>query len=71
MSAIAIRVENLSKIYRIGPRLRYRTLRDTPTDAMYAPFRALATVFSGRRSPVVGLRSSVGGRPSSALVSAT
>ncbi len=31
MSDIAIRAEHLSKRYRIGPRLRYRTLRDTLT----------------------------------------
>jgi hypothetical protein len=42
MTDLAIRVENLSKLY-IGPRERYRTLRDTLTDALYAPFRALAT----------------------------
>ncbi len=39
MSDIAIRVENLSKLYRIGPRERYQALRDTLTDALYAPFR--------------------------------
>jgi hypothetical protein len=38
MSDIAIRAENLSKLYRIGPRLRYRTLRDTlTTDSETAP----------------------------------
>jgi len=42
-----IRAEGLSKRYRIGQRKPYGTLRDTLTDAMYAPFRALATV--GRR----------------------
>ena len=31
MSQIAIRAKNLSKLYRIGPRLGYRTLRDTLT----------------------------------------
>lgn len=41
MSDIAIRVENLSKLYRIGPRERYKALRDTLTEAMYAPFRRL------------------------------
>jgi len=41
MSDIAIRVEGLSKRYRIGTRrAAYGTLRDTLTDAMYAPFRA-------------------------------
>ncbi len=50
MTDIAIRVENLSKLYRIGPRERYKALRDTLTDAMYAPFRAVGSVLSGRRS---------------------
>jgi lipopolysaccharide transport system ATP-binding protein len=45
MGDLAIRVENLSKLYRIGPRLRYRTLRDSLTDAMYAPFRRLPSLF--------------------------
>jgi hypothetical protein len=31
MSEIALRVENLSKLYRIGQREVYRTLRDTLT----------------------------------------
>lgn len=41
MTDIAIRVDNLSKLYRIGPRQRYRTLRDTLTDALVSPFRRL------------------------------
>jgi lipopolysaccharide transport system ATP-binding protein len=41
MSDIAIRVENLGKLYRLGPRVRYQALRDTLTDAMTAPFRAI------------------------------
>ncbi len=52
MSDIAIGVEKLSKLYRIGPRERYKALRDTLTDAMYAPFRAVARAVSGRRSMV-------------------
>src|SRR3990172_8410219 len=40
MSDIAVRVENLSKQYRIGQREPYRTLRDTLTEAFTAPFRA-------------------------------
>jgi lipopolysaccharide transport system ATP-binding protein len=45
MGDIAIRVEHLSKRYRIGRRERYHTLRDTLTDALSAPFRRLkATV---------------------------
>lgn len=43
MDDIAIRVENLSKLYRIGPRERYRTLRDTLTDVMYTPFRQVGS----------------------------
>jgi lipopolysaccharide transport system ATP-binding protein len=45
MSDIAIRVEGLGKQYRIGKRERYRALRDTITDAMYAPFRRMRSVF--------------------------
>ena len=42
MIDLAIRVENLSKLYKIGARQEpYRTLRDTLTDALYAPFRRL------------------------------
>jgi lipopolysaccharide transport system ATP-binding protein len=41
MSEIEIRVENLSKIYRIGQHEAYRTLRDTITHALSAPFRRL------------------------------
>jgi lipopolysaccharide transport system ATP-binding protein len=65
MSDIAIRVENLSKLYRIGPRERYKALRDTLTDVMYAPFRAVASALKGRRS--LRLRSgqaAVSGQPS-------
>jgi lipopolysaccharide transport system ATP-binding protein len=41
MKDIAIRVENLRKLYRIGKRERYQTLRDTLTDTITAPFRWL------------------------------
>src|ERR1039457_4418932 len=41
MNDIAIRVENLGKQYRIGKRERYKTLRDTLTDTVTAPFRWL------------------------------
>ena len=34
-------------MYRIGERLRYKALRDTLTDALYAPFRATASLFNG------------------------
>ena len=45
MNDIAIRVDNLGKQYRIGKRERYRALRDTLTDAMYAPFRRIRSAF--------------------------
>jgi lipopolysaccharide transport system ATP-binding protein len=35
----AIRIDKLSKLYRIGKRERYRTLRDTLTDVLTAPVR--------------------------------
>lgn len=39
MSDIAIRAEGLSKRYKLGKRERYRTLRDTLSDTLSAPFR--------------------------------
>jgi lipopolysaccharide transport system ATP-binding protein len=48
MSDIAIRVEGLSKKFRIGAPERYRTLRDTMTNALTAPFRFLRNGSSGR-----------------------
>jgi len=42
MNDTVIKVENLSKLYRIGsPQNDYRTLRDTITDAFITPFRKL------------------------------
>src|ERR1700686_878057 len=41
MSDIAIRVDGVSKLYQLGAPERYRTLRDTVTDAITAPFRRL------------------------------
>jgi len=52
MSDVTIRVENLGKLYRIGQREPYRTLRDTLTNALYAPFQAVASAFNGQRSTV-------------------
>ncbi|MBM4423653.1 MAG: ABC transporter ATP-binding protein [Chloroflexi bacterium] len=40
MSDVAIRVENLSKQYRIGQREPYKTLRDTLAEAFMAPLHA-------------------------------
>jgi lipopolysaccharide transport system ATP-binding protein len=51
MSNIAIRVEGLSKQYRIGGRqARYKTLRDTLADVAAAPFRAIRSSRNGSRS---------------------
>ena len=55
MTDLAIRAENLGKLYRIGPRqARYKTIRESLTDAMYGPFRALGSLLPGRRSAVDG-----------------
>jgi len=50
MSDIAIHVENLGKRYRIGERRRYKALRDTLSNALYAPYRAAVSLFHGQRS---------------------
>ncbi len=39
MSDIAIRVEKIGKLYHIGERENYKTLRDIITNTIYAPFR--------------------------------
>ena len=49
MGNLAISVENLGKQYRIGQAERYRTLRDSIMDTVYAPFRGLAEL--GRVNP--------------------
>jgi len=52
MDDVAIRVENLSKQYRIGgPQARYKMIRESLTQAVQAPFRRLACPLSksGRR----------------------
>jgi lipopolysaccharide transport system ATP-binding protein len=48
MSDIAIRAAGLSKLYRIGSREKYYTLRDTLVKAFKAPFQAFSA--NGRRS---------------------
>src|SRR3989338_6604285 len=63
MSEIAIRVENLSKLYRIGRRERYYTLRDALTNAFTASFRWFR---NGRSSANSGVSSLVSD-PQSAL----
>jgi lipopolysaccharide transport system ATP-binding protein len=59
MSDIAIRVKNLSKQYRIGgpsaglrtgQQARYKTIRESLTEALKAPFRRLSSVVRGQSS---------------------
>jgi hypothetical protein len=53
MNDIAIRVENLSKQYRIGgPQARYKTIRESLTEAVQAPFCRLSSVIRGQSSAV-------------------
>jgi lipopolysaccharide transport system ATP-binding protein len=53
MNDIAIKVEGLSKRYRIGGRQeRYKTLRGSLTNTAAAPFRALRSTFRRRSSGV-------------------
>jgi lipopolysaccharide transport system ATP-binding protein len=53
MTDIAIRVENLSKQYRIGgPQARYKTIRESLTETAQAPFRRLSSVVRGQSSAV-------------------
>jgi lipopolysaccharide transport system ATP-binding protein len=47
MSEVAIRCRGLGKRYRIGRRERYRALRDTLTELLYAPFRRARALFRG------------------------
>ncbi len=46
MSNITIQAVNLSKTYRIGEAQKYKALRDTLTDVVYAPFRGLRSLIS-------------------------
>jgi lipopolysaccharide transport system ATP-binding protein len=49
MSDIAIRVEGLSKQYRIGgPQARYKTIRESLTEAVQAPFRRMGKLLRGQ-----------------------
>jgi len=60
MSKIAIRVENLSKQYRIGgPQPRYKTLRESLTEAAQAPFRRAAKLLRGEAYGAAGLEETI------------
>ena len=71
MTDIAIRVENLSKQYRIGAlKPGDRTLREAVTDTLTAPYRCLVTAVrrpfgAAQDRPPTAASSSDGGRPSS------
>ncbi len=43
---IIIKVENLSKQYRIGAKEGYKTFRETLVDAAMAPFQRITKLFS-------------------------
>ncbi|HEY69433.1 MAG TPA: ABC transporter ATP-binding protein, partial [Anaerolineae bacterium] len=48
MIKTAISVENIGKQYRIGaPQMRYRTFRESMSQAVQAPFRRLARLLRG------------------------
>ncbi len=49
--AAVIRVDGLGKRYRIGRREAYRTLRETLTDALTSPVRALGRAFASGPAP--------------------
>lgn len=57
MSDIAIRVENLGKLYRVGQLISYSTLRESLTNAMLAPFRGIFST-SKKQKPTIGASSS-------------
>ncbi len=60
MSDIAIRVEGLGKQYRIGGKQEpYRTLRETITDAVAAPFRRANRLLRGQAYGAAGLEETI------------
>ena len=53
MSDIAIRIENLGKLYKIGAlRSKHDTLRDRINDVLFNPFKKLAKVAKAQRNPI-------------------
>jgi lipopolysaccharide transport system ATP-binding protein len=68
MTDVAIKVEGLSKQYRIGKQVRYKALRDVITDAAAARFHRLRSAFARRPQAVDGngtLRTARGPLPDS------
>jgi lipopolysaccharide transport system ATP-binding protein len=60
MSEVAIHVEDLGKLYRIGELQKYKALRDTLSHALYAPFQAAVSLLNGQN----GYQSTGSSRPS-------
>ena len=50
MSVTVIKVENLSKQYRIGSKEAYRTFRETLVDAAKAPFHGISKLLNRQSS---------------------
>ncbi|MEM2615866.1 MAG: ABC transporter ATP-binding protein, partial [Thermoplasmatales archaeon] len=50
MSDVAIRVENLSKRYKLGPREPYKALRDVISGGVVGAFRRLSSLFNSHRA---------------------
>jgi len=60
MSDVAIRIENLGKMYRIGgPQERYRTLRDSLIDTVSAPFKRAQSLLRGQAYGAAGLHEEI------------
>jgi lipopolysaccharide transport system ATP-binding protein len=60
MNDIAVHVERLSKEYRIGGRReKYRTLRDSFTDIVSAPFRRAYSLLRGQAYGAAGLEETI------------
>jgi len=60
MGNVAVRVEGLGKMYRIGGKQeRYRTLRDSLTDAVSAPFKRARSLMHGQAYGAAGLNEEI------------
>lgn len=60
MGDIAVRVENLSKLYRIGAKQEsYRTFRDSITDALTAPFKRIGGLLRGNAAAAANLNETI------------
>lgn len=60
MGNLALQVEGLSKLYRIGGRQNsYRTLRDSLTDAIAAPFKRARSLLRGEAYGASGLKEEI------------